>query len=97
MITAERVDRIEVRLILAADDTLPVFVQGVGVYKRRPADDTEMIRLQRLGKGKARRADGYSRNWALQRLLADAAVVGENKVKERRGKALNYSEPLDRR
>jgi hypothetical protein len=97
LIAAERIDRIKVRFVLAADRTFPVFIQRVRVYIRGAADDTEVVHLQRLGKGKARKANRYTRYRALQRLPADTAIIGENKVKERRAEALNRGEPLDRR
>jgi len=88
LIAAVRVDRIEIRLTLAADRTLAVFIQRIGIDKRGPAGSAEIVGLERL---RERKAGGTNRNPrdALKGLTAQAALIREKKIKERRRKAMN--------
>jgi hypothetical protein len=69
-----------------------MFIQRIGIHERRSAGTTEELRLQWLGQGKAGGANRDAR-YIGQRLLAQPAIIGKNKVEKERGKSLEGRYP----
>jgi hypothetical protein len=64
-----------------------MFIQRIGIHERRAAGATEEFGLEGLWQGEAGGADRNA-GYICKRLLTNATIVGENKVKKVRRKGL---------
>jgi hypothetical protein len=87
-VKSERIRGIEAPHPAPAKRATALFVQRETAQERRSALDAKIFRCKRLGSGKTRPANRHARE-IRQGLIADSAIVGEQKRKKGRGDRLN--------